>query len=449
MSFEKNGSKLSAREKQEARFQRWLNPENPPFASPQIKTEYQYRINLIKDAVQMEKVPDSVPFLPNYGLLPATMYGLSAAEALADVEKACQYWERFYQEYDMTLIWTPAAVYSSPPLDALDFKFYNWPGHNAPDNSSVQYVEAEYMKVTEYSEAMLNPSHYWMTKILPRIAGNLDGLKYLNPASSVYELMDIYGYLYPFGMPEVQEAFESLIEAGRRAKFWLDSIGNFTVRMQSQYGLPAIFGNASKAPFDILADTMRGIQNFMMDLIKRPDELTEVLEKITQLAIDGVLTRAAHSPAISPLVFFPLHMGADGFIGKKHWEKLYWPYLKRVLMALIDEGYVPYCFAEGGYNSRLEYLTELPKGSSLWSFDRTDMAQAKKILGGHLCFAGNVGPEELYQGDAANMRNYCEQLIKTCAPGGGFMLSTGVVLDDCRPEILRAMIDALRDFGKY
>ena len=42
---------------------------------------------------------------------------------------------------------------------------------------------------------------------------------------------------------------------------------------------------------------------------------------------------------------------------------------------------VPQLFAEGGYNQRLEVISDIPKGKVVWWFDLTDMALAKKTVG--------------------------------------------------------------------
>jgi hypothetical protein len=77
----------------------------------------------------------------------------------------------------------------------------------------------------------------------------------------------------------------------------------------------------------------------------------------------------------NPVVFIPLHRGADGFMSDQQFRKFYWPTLKALIVGLANEGCVPFLFCEGSYNSRLGYLKELPKGSCMWVFDRTDMAR--------------------------------------------------------------------------
>ena len=57
-----------------------------------------------------------------------------------------------------------------------------------------------------------------------------------------------------------------------------------------------------------------------------------------------------------------LHKGADGFMSEKQFTTFYWPFLKRIVQAYFDEGFVPCLFAEGDYNSRLDIVKELPKG---------------------------------------------------------------------------------------
>ena len=59
---------LSADEKQEALFQRWLSPKDPmgnaiPFQSLEAERAYQARINRLRDAIRMEKTPDRVPVI--------------------------------------------------------------------------------------------------------------------------------------------------------------------------------------------------------------------------------------------------------------------------------------------------------------------------------------------------------------------------------------------------
>jgi len=145
----------------------------------------------------------------------------------------------------------------------------------------------------------------------------------------------------------------------------------------------------------------------------------------------------------------PLHKGADGFMSGKQYETFYWPTFKKVIMALVNEGIVPVLFAEGGYNTRLEVIKELPKASVAWWFDQTDMAKAKKVLGDRACLMGNVPTSLMMTGTPKEVKEHCRKLIEVCAPGGGYILSGGANIDKGPPENLRAMMEAAREYGTY
>jgi uroporphyrinogen-III decarboxylase len=150
-----------------------------------------------------------------------------------------------------------------------------------------------------------------------------------------------------------------------------------------------------------------------------------------------------------PIVFIPLHKGADGFMSDADFREFYWPTLKAVLLGLIEEGLVPWLFAEGGYNSRLKAIhdEDLPAGSTIWVFDATDMKEVKRHLGGFQCFAGNVPGAMLLTSTPEEVDAYVKQLIADVAGDGGFALTPGVVTNDADPACMRAMIEAGKKYG--
>jgi uroporphyrinogen-III decarboxylase len=116
---------------------------------------------------------------------------------------------------------------------------------------------------------------------------------------------------------------------------------------------------------------------------------------------------------------------------------------------MVEEGLIPMPVAEGSYNRRLDYISDMPKTACIWMFDQTDMANAKKTVGKVACIAGNIPVSIAYTGTAQDMKAYCRKLIETCAPGGGYILTGGTTFDMARPENIRAMMDAVKEYGKY
>jgi hypothetical protein len=79
-----------------------------------------------------------------------------------------------------------------------------------------------------------------------------------------------------------------------------------------------------------------------------------------------------------------------------------------VILGLIQAGLVPYLFVEGGYNQRLDLITDpdIPKGTSIWVFDQTDMKEVKKRFTGWACFGGNVPVSLLKAGKPQDVKTY-------------------------------------------
>jgi uroporphyrinogen-III decarboxylase len=158
---------------------------------------------------------------------------------------------------------------------------------------------------------------------------------------------------------------------------------------------------------------------------------------------------AAPKPDGFTTTFMALHRGADGFMSLEQFEKFYWPYLLKQVHALVDAGYIPEIFFEGDYTQRLEYLLELPKGKVIARMDRTDMARAKEILGGHVCLSGNVPSSLLQTGTVDEVKEYCKWLIDVAGKDGGLIVGPRSVVDEVKPENLKAMIDFTKEYGKY
>ena len=85
----------------------------------------------------------------------------------------------------------------------------------------------------------------------------------------------------------------------------------------------------------------------------------------------------------------------------------------------------------------------------MWHFDQTDMATAKKILGDTACIAGNVPTSLMCTRTPEDVKKYCRKLIDVCAPGGGFILTGGASATEAKPENLRAMMEAAKEYGVY
>lgn len=445
MNTNKNWADLSWEQKREERFKQWLSAPNVKFANPEAEKSYKERVTRFIKAFQ-GTMPDRVPCILPVSNFAAYYGGSDLRAVMYDYDELKRTWLKFLHEFgDSDMFWGPGLVPPGRALEAVDYRLYRWPGRGiSGDTTSYQCVESEYMKADEYDALIKDPSNFWLRIYLPRIFGAFEPLRHIPPFTTIEEIAIMSFVAY--GRPDVQAAFEALLEAGRESVKWMAAVMEVT-REATQQGFPGILGGFSKAPFDTLGDTLRGTQAIMMDMFKRPAKLHEAMEKISLLTIDSTISSLSDSDL--PLVLMPLHKGADGFMSAKQYETFYWPTFKRVILALVNEGIMPILFAEGSYNQRLDIVKELPKGSVAWWFDRTDMAAAKKILGDRACIIGNVPTSLLMTGTPEGVKEHCRKLIELCAPGGGYILSGGANIDKGNPDNLRAMMEAVREYGVY
>ena len=436
----------SASEKQEAFFEKLLSPADINFVSPEAEKLYKDRVTRIKDAVQMKKVPDRVPVFVLPSFFPAYNAGFTPYDMMYDYDKLLKAYTKFLKDFE-----ADAHIGADMPgpgkfFEALDYKLYSWPGHGVVPEQSYQMNEGEYMKAEEYDDLIDDPSNFFANTYFPRVFGAFGPFNMLPTLTGIQEMYGLAYNFIPFGLPPMQEALKSLIEAGNEALKWVGSIGAWN-KETTELGYPNFLGGFTKAPFDVIGDTLRGTRGIMTDIFRRPDKLLQAIDAVTPLMTKmGVAAAKAHD---KPFIFIPLHKGADGFLSDAQFKKFYWPSLREVMLGMIKEGVIPFPAAEGGYNTRFDVVKDLPKGTTMWMIDLSDMALAKKTLGQAACLAGNVPSALLKLGTPEDVRKYVQKLINDAAEGGGFIVSNGAFFDDVKPANVKAMVDAAKEFGVY
>jgi len=438
-----NWNELDWKQKRELRLNSWISAPGIKFLNKDAEKGYKARASRLAKAVKME-IPDRVPCMLPSGWYPAYSAGVPLKKVMYDPELMKKVWLQFCDEYDSDSF-DGTLFFQGQVSDLLQSKTQKWPGHGLPDDAhSYQYVEGEYMKKDEYDLFMKDPFDFQLRKLLPREYG-------------VFEMFaDVPSFSSYQGLPQrlmamaLDPRFQKLAKAiNDAAKFGpaFAKATRETVEGAAARGFPVFRGGMAVAPFDVFADSLRGTQGIVMDMFRQPDKIHEAMEFVLPGLIKGA--GAMCDAADCPVVMMPLHKGDDTFMSDKQFEVFYWPTFRRQLLAMVENGLIPYPVAEGAYNRRLEYISDMPKGTVAWMFDRTDMANAKKTVGKVSCIAGNVPISVAYTKDEKDMREYCIKLIETCAPGGGYILTGGATFDKAKPENMRAMMAVAKEYGKY
>jgi hypothetical protein len=442
---EKPWAEMTAEERRAYRVEKWRNP-GVPFASPEAEAAYKGRIDRVLAAVNLEK-PDRVPVRLNTGFWPAKSAGLTAYEAMSDAARGAKAWKDFNIKFQPDLSVDP--VHNTVPaamFEAMDYRLYSWPGHGVAKEASYQYVEKEWMLPEEYDHLISDPSDYLLRSYLPRTVGGFAGFGNISSLFDYIELPFVSGNVMGWGSDEMAAGLQRMADAAKAVNNWWKTVFPVMGEVLS-LGFPGYASAGTKAPFDILGDTLRGTKGVITDMFRRPEKVLAACDRLVQVAVDWPLKRPGMLP--TPVVFIPLHKGADGFMSDEQFHTFYWPSLRKLLLGLIDEGIIPFLFAEGRYNSRLEAITDLPKGKTVWLFDQSDMARAKETIGKVACLEGNMPLSLLHAGTAEQVAEHTRSLIDVAAAGGGFILDIGAVADEGKDENLEVMIRTAKEYGVY
>ena len=404
---------------------------------------YKKRTRRIQDAIEL-KQPDRVPFAPYATFFPAVYAGITFEEAMHDYDKLAAAIRKFMIDFQPDVLSDTFLLLAwAPTLEILDYKQLVWPGHGGKPNATYQFVDREYMKSEEYDEFLSDPSDFLLRRFIPRAWGLMQPLSRLRHLSRAWYTMSAI-YVSAFGSPEVAEALEGLIKAGKEVRKMMAKAFEFIDEMEAM-GFPRQFVTTSYAPFDYIGDFLRGTRGILMDIYQNPDKLQEAIDKITPHMIEQA-TAVRKTDGVNR-VFMPLHKGIDIFMSQEQFKKYYWPSLRKVIIACIDVGLTPCPLWEGDCTSRLEIIGDIPRGKAVYWFERTSLFKAKEVLGDTVCIEGGVPSSIMINGNPEEVKTYCKELIDVVGKGGGFILNGDVgIPDEANIENVKALADFVKEY---
>lgn len=407
-------------------------------------TLFAERMRRVMDAVELRQ-PDRVPtaFFSTFWI--ARYGGITYRQAMYDYDRVSQLVRQAVLELQPDLFALPHQIsLLGPVMDRLGFRQLQWPGHGTDENVGYQYLDKEYMKPEEYEEYLLDPTGFFLTKYLPRVGEAFEGLAELPLFPALYYIRLLVG-IRPFANPKVVKSLAALQEAGQEAQRLMLHSVEFAKEMAA-LGFPLAHGVGSIAPFDLFGDYLRGSKGIMLDMYRRRDELLAAMERALYFIKTATIAGAKFAP--SKFVFIPIHWGPDSFMSSSQFKTFYWPTLRKLMMALIDNGLIPVPLWEADCTSRLETIADIPRGKTIYWFERTDLVRAKEVLGDVVCLRGNVPTSLMVTGRPDEVDAYCRRLIEKVGKGGGLILDAACgIPDEARPENVRAMFEATRKYS--
>lgn len=404
---------------------------------------YEERKGRVLTAIQ-NKEPDRVPNTIRMGTYPLHKAGITMAESMIDHEKTCRAMLEFYKTYaypdtgSVGSFFPPAKV-----LENLDVKTARWPGDpkGLDVNNTYQFIEFPTLLEDEYDEFFDSPAGFWIRKHLPRTLGIFEEFGKMD----YYDLV-AGGAQQLFTSPAMIPKYKKLLEAAEENQRKMEITAKYEKQLR-ELGFYSIAGGGSATAFDMLGDTLRGTFGMMPDLIEQRENVQRALEIFSDLHLRHSLNFCKATG--SKYAWVMLHKGFDNFISDEDYRELYWPYLQKWILGLIDNDITPVVYTEGSYTTRLKYLKDVPENKVIYHFEEVDMKLAKKELGGIACIMGGFPVYTIRYGKPEEIDEKIKALLDIMAPGGGYLFAGSYSLEDCPKENLEAVFEAVDKYGKY
>ena len=390
---------------------------------------YAERLNRYTTAMRNEK-PDKIPIRPFVAEFTAKYAGYTCQEVAHDYEKAFDAARKCAADFDWDAVVSNMVFVWTGLTEAISLNYYAIPGIQIPPDVAFQYIEPPeeeaFMRADEYDQLIEDPVGYLFNVWLPRTANDVS----------------------PTGQPTSFRNNLSFVKGGMAMMQYFSGFGTQNARLRSESGTVSAIAGILKAPFDIIADKLRGYKGLCMDMYRQPDKVLAACE-----AMAPHLLHVAHitaDPEKKVPIGLWMHRGCVPFLSPSQFEKFYWPTLKWIIEELSKMGHQVLFYAEGEWNPNLKYVAELPELSIIYHVDRGDIFEVHKAVGHKFCISGGIPNDLLAFGTPDEVRACCKKVIDGVARDGGYIMDASAIMqDDTTVENLQAMTEFTREYGVY
>ncbi len=390
---------------------------------------YGERLKRYVTAMRNDK-PDMIPIRPFVAEFTAKYAGFTCQEVTHDFEKAFDAARKCAGDFDwdavvgnMVYVWTGLT-------QAIGTKYYAVPGIDISVDTGFQYLEPPegeaFMGPDEYDQLIADPTGFLFKVWLPRISRDVRGM---DETSSYRNNL-------------------SFLKGGMAMLNYFNGFGRQNALLRSESGTVSAIAGIFKAPFDIIADKLRGYLGLSMDLFERPGKVLEACEALMPHLLHVALSGA--DPDKNVPIGFWMHRGCVPFISHENFDKLYWPTLKPIIEEIWSRGHQVLFYAEGNWDEHLQSFAELPDGSIVFHVDKGDIFRVHKEIGHKFCISGGIPNFLLSYGTEKEVRDYCKKVIDGVAGDGGYVMDASAIMqNDTKTENLKALTDFTREYGVY
>jgi len=196
-----------------------------------------------------------------------------------------------------------------------------------------------------------------------------------------------------------------------------------------------------------LASVLRGQDQLLMELIRNPDSVHDILKPASESSKRYGVATVEHGADIA-VVADPI--ASSSVISPKMFDQFAFSHIKDVLKSISDVGGIPSLHICGNTIPILEQMVDT--GARIIELDyKVDLTFAKDMVGENVCIQGNIDPVGvLLNGKPSEVERKARECIEKGAKGGGFILSSGCEIPLNAPfENVKAMVSAAKKYGQY
>ena len=191
---------------------------------------------------------------------------------------------------------------------------------------------------------------------------------------------------------------------------------------------------------------LMGMDKWMDLLLSGPVDLRdELLRKCSAFFHQQV---AAYRAAGADVLVYSTPFGATSFIGKKRFQSLSLPWMKRDLEPGGIGGIVYYC-GMAPFNDVIAQVMNDLAITAHYISPLADLAEAKAIIGDKGLTCGVIDDIKMIHWTPEQTRAEVKRICDIGMPGGHFLIGNGVMPLAVPEANIRAMLDAAFEFGRY
>ncbi|MDW8308386.1 MAG: uroporphyrinogen decarboxylase family protein, partial [Verrucomicrobiales bacterium] len=388
---------------------------------------YQQRLRRYLTALRNER-PDKIPIRPFVAEFTAKYAGFTCQQVAHDFNLAFEAAVRCARDFDWDAV-VPNMVYVWTGLtQAAGLRYYGIPGIHVPHTTGFNYIEPPeeeaFMREDEYDALIADPTAFLYEVWLPRVSTEI-----VKP-----------------GQPATYRSHLALVKSAMAMMVYFNAFGPQIQRLRTECGTVSAIAGIFKAPFDILADKLRGYVGLTLDMARQPDTVLRACEALMPHLAHVGLTTA--DPAKQVPIGLWMHRGCVPFVNPAQFRSHYWPTLKPCIEEFWRHGHQTMFYAEGKWDAHLDDFATLPERSIIFHVDQGDIFLAHRKLHHKFALSGGIPNVLLSYGQPEEVRAYCKKVIDGVAREGGYILDAGAIMqDDTSIEHRRALTDFAREYG--